>query len=204
MLPKTLFRLSGFVCLAGGLAWFALCLLVASEVELSWNPSASSFLFALTNLCLMGGPMGLLVLGAAGDGWKLRVGLMGACLTLLGQCSYIAGASYTFATGEEIGFVPASRALGALLVGVGMLTLGSATSMARRLPGWRRIAPVTVGLYYACMIPIQIIFFIIPKGSPSVTILAFWGLPWALLGWTIWSGARMPDGIHRSPTELIP
>jgi hypothetical protein len=84
-----------------------------------------------------------------------------------------------------------------------MLTLGGATSMARRLQGWRRIAPVMVGIYYACMIPIQIIFFIIPKGSPSVTILAFWGLPWALLGWTIWSVARTPNAIHWSPTELI-
>jgi uncharacterized membrane protein len=84
-----------------------------------------------------------------------------------------------------------------------MLTLGAATSMARRLPGWRRIAPVMVGIYYACMIPIQIIFFIIPQGAPSVTILAFWGLPWALLGWTIWSVARKPDANRRSPTELF-
>ncbi|HKQ92741.1 MAG TPA: hypothetical protein VJZ77_18930 [Blastocatellia bacterium] len=189
--------------MAGGLAWFALCLLVASEVERSWNPSAGALLFTLTNLCLMGGPMGLLILRAAGDGWKLRFGLTGACLTLLGQCSYIAGASYTFGAGKETGFVFASRALGALLVGVGMLMLGFATSMARQLPGWWRNAPLTVGLYYACMIPIQIIFFIIPKGSPSVTILAFWGLPWALLGWTIWSVARTPNAIHRSRTELI-
>jgi hypothetical protein len=203
MSPTTLFRLSGFVCLAGGLAWFALCLLAASGIERSWNPSTGALLFALTNLCLMGGPMGLLILGAAGDGWKLRVGLTGACLTLLGQCSYIAGASYTLVTDEETGFVFGSRALGALLVGVGMLTLGAATSVARRLPGWRRIAPVMVGIYYACMIPIQIIFFIIPQGAPSVTILAFWGLPWALLGWTIWSVARKPDANRRSPTELF-
>jgi len=193
----------GLVVWPGGLAWFALCLLVASGIERSWNPAASNLLFALTNLCLMGGPIGLLILRAAGDGWKLRAGLTGASVTLLGQCSYIAGASYTFVAGEENGFVHSSRALGALLIGVGMLTLGSATSMARRLPRWRRIIPVTVGLYYACMIPIQITFFIIPKGSPSVTILAFWGLPWALLGWVIWSVAATPGAVHRSPTEAL-
>jgi hypothetical protein len=78
-------------------------------------------------------------------------------------------------------------ALGALLSGVGMLPLGIATLMARRLPGWRRFAPLVVGLYYILMIPIQVVFFIIPNGTPSPTLLVFWGLTWALLGHAIFT-----------------
>lgn len=203
MLTPTLSRLGGLTCLAGGLAWFTLALLVASGAERSWSPAGGDLLFALTNLCLMGGPLGMITLRAAGAGWKQRVGLTGACLTLLGQCSYIAGATYTFLTGKEEGLVLASRALGALLVGLGLLTLGSIAVMARRLPGWWRIAPLLVGLYYACMIPFRIIFFIIPDGSPSVTLLAFWSLTWALLGWVIWSGARASNDLHMASDESL-
>ncbi len=81
MLPTTLFRIGGLSCLAGGLAWFTLCLLVASGVERSWNPAVGALLFALTNLCLMGGPLGTIALRATGAGWKQRVGLTGVCLT---------------------------------------------------------------------------------------------------------------------------
>jgi hypothetical protein len=42
-------------------------------------------------------------------------------------------------------------------------------------------------LYYAAMIPVQIVLFIGPNGTPSSTLLAFWGLTWALLGYAILS-----------------
>jgi hypothetical protein len=202
MLTPTLSRLCGVSCFAGGLAWFTLLLLLASGVEPAWYAPVDDLLFVLTNLCLMGGPLGTIALRAAGTGWKHRVGLIGACLTLMGQSSYVAGATYTFLTGKEEGLVLASRALGALQVGVGMLTLGSAVVMARDLQGWKRIAPLLVGMYYACMIPFQIIFFIIPNGFPSVTLLAFWGLAWAVLGWVIWSSARKSTVIHMAHAVL--
>ncbi|MCJ8009685.1 hypothetical protein ACFFF5_17535 [Lederbergia wuyishanensis] len=79
--------------------------------------------------------------------------------------------------------------VGALLVGVGMLTLGIAVFVARWLSGWRRIAPLLVGLYYVGMIPFQIIFFIIPNGQPSPILLGFWSVAWILFGYAIWSSA---------------
>lgn len=77
--------------------------------------------------------------------------------------------------------------VGALLVGLGMLAPGIATIAARQLRDWRSIAPLLVGLYYAVMLPTQLVFFIGPNGMPSVALLAFWGLTWALLGCAIWS-----------------
>jgi hypothetical protein len=143
--------------------------------------------FAVTKLCLMGGVSGLLALGAAGTGWRRWIGVMGAAITLLGQSTYLAGALYSTATGGTDGeFELATRAVGALLVGLGMLPLGAAALRARRLPGWQRYAPLLVGLYYAAMIPVQITFFI-PYGEPSTTLLAFWGLTRTLLGYAILS-----------------
>ena len=68
-------------------------------------------------------------------------------------------------------------------------TLGISTIVARRLSGWRRVAPLLVGLYYAAMIPVQLVLSIDPDGRPSITLLALWGPTLALLGYAIFSEA---------------
>jgi hypothetical protein len=83
-------------------------------------------------------------------------------------------------------------ALGALLSGAGMLALGVAVALARRLGGWRRLTPGLVGLHYLLMMPIQVVFFIGPTGQPSEQLLGLWGLTWALLDVTIVSYASSP------------
>lgn len=82
--------------------------------------------------------------------------------------------------------------VGALLVGVGMLTLGIVMFVARALTGWRRMAPLFVGLYYVVMIPFQIVFFIVPNGEPSSLLLGLWSITWILFGYAIWSSASAP------------
>jgi hypothetical protein len=116
---------------------------------------------------------------------------------MVGLISYLTGqllqTAFGFAT-QEIGIFYAA---GALLVGLGTLLLGIAVILARRLSGWRRYAPLSVGAYYALMIPVQIVFFIGPNGAPSSTLLAFWGFAWALLGYAIFtstSQAPHPEG----------
>ncbi len=112
-------------------------------------------------------------------------------ITLLAQCSYIMGALGSIAIGQQDSeLVLATRAGGALLVGLGMVLLGTATAAAGQLVGWRRWAPLLVALYYAVMIPIQVVFFISRGQNPSIALLALWDLTWALLGYAIVSTVR--------------
>jgi hypothetical protein len=178
----------GPACLIGGLLW--LVFILAGTLGLPLGPPiAEGLLGVLLLVGLMGGPLGLLALRAAGNGRTGRLGRIGAIVALLGLFSYLVGHTIESVFGlaaEEIGIFYAA---GALLVGLGMLPLGIAAILARRLPGWRRFTPFSVGLYYAAMIPVQVVFFIGPDGAPSMALLAFWGLTWALLGYAILSDA---------------
>lgn len=170
----------GVTCLVGGGLFWALNV---GLLELVRAPSLVTTVLGLVLLvCLLGGPLGLLALGAAGQGRTKHIGRIGAGIVLLGLLSYFIGQLYTSLIDPVMGIF---YALGALLSGIGMLPLGIAVALARGLPGWRRFAPLLVGLYYLVMIPIQIVFFIGPNGEPSSLLLAGWGLSWALLGYAI-------------------
>lgn len=181
-------RLLGLACLVGGLLWWVLNISEPLGLPLG-PPPVDGLLGVLLLAGLMGGPLGLLALQAAGDGRTGRIGRIGAVVALLGLLSYLAGQLLQTVLGlatEEIGIFYAA---GALLVGLGMLALGIAALVARRLTGWLRFAPLTVGLYYAAMIPVQVLFFIGPNSTPSATLLAFWGVTWMLLGYAIFAEA---------------
>jgi len=180
-------RWCGIACIIGGLLFFALNL--TEVLGIVQSPGIMFDLLGIVLLLgLMGGPLGLLGLRAAG---RRRMGLIGAIITLLGLLSYLIGVVYIRVVDPEMGIF---YALGALLSGVGMLLLGIATLIARRLPSWQRFAPLIVGLYYILMIPIQIMLFIGPSGQPSATLLGFWGLTWALLGYAIFANAGAAQG----------
>ncbi|MBW8347842.1 hypothetical protein K0H71_00085 [Bacillus sp. IITD106] len=177
-------RLAGIACLTGGLLWALLVIVDPLEAV----PSIiSDLLIPLPMLiCLACGPLGLFMLRAIGKGRMKWVGHIGTSITLLGICSYLAAALSKYIVGYEVEFF---YPVGALLLGVGMLMLGIAVFVARRLTGWHRMAPLFVGVYYVAMIPFQIIFFIIPNGEPSPILLGFWSVTWILLGYSIWSSA---------------
>lgn len=178
-------RFAGLACLIGGLLW---SVLVSVDQLQAPVPSLVSDLL-ITIPMLLGlacGPLGLLVLSTSGSGRMRWVGLIGTSISLLGVCSYLAAALSKYVAGYEMEFF---YPVGALLVGVGMITLGIAAFVARWLTGWRRMAPLFVGLYYVAMIPFQIVFFIIPSGQPSPILLGFWSVAWILLGYAIWSSA---------------
>lgn len=182
-------RFTGLACLIGGLLW---AVLVTVEQLQATVPSILPGLLIPVPmlLCLACGPLGLIILGASGSGRMRRVGLIGTWITLIGICSYLAATLSKYVVGYEVEFF---YPIGALLVGVGMLTLGIAVFIARSLGGWRRIAPLIVGLYYVVMIPFQIIFFIIPDGNPSPILLGIWSVTWILLGYAIWSSSRSSE-----------
>lgn len=191
-------RFAGLACLIGGLLW---SVLVSVEQLQAGVPSiVSGLLIPLPMLLGMAcGPLGLLMLRAAGSGRRGRGGLIGTSITMLGICCYLAATLSKYIIGHEIElFYPA----GALLAGIGMLTLGVAVLIARQLKGWRRLTPLFVGLYYVAMIPFQIIFFIIPDGEPSPILLGFWSAAWILLGYAIWSSAPAFTSAGQAHSEV--
>lgn len=177
-------RFAGLACLIGGLL-VAVQIIVDSLQVLP--PIVTGLLIPIPLfLGLACGPLGLLILRANGSGRTRRVGLISTSIALLGICSYLAATLSKYVVGYEVEiFYP----LGAFLLGVGMLILGITVFVARRLTGWRRMAPLFVGVYYVVMIPFQIIFFIIPDGNPSPILLGCWSVTWILLGYAIWKSA---------------
>lgn len=169
-------RLAGLACLLGGLLFCGINLLPTESSSLILD-GLSVFLL----LCLVGGPLGLRGLHGFGQGRVRRLGGVGVIITLFGLLVYLIGV-FANRLNPEMGFL---YALGALFSGLGMLLAGIAVIAARQLSGWRRFAPLLVGLYYVLMIPIQIVFFIGPTGEPSHLLLGCWGVTWALLGYAL-------------------
>ncbi|MEZ4730022.1 MAG: hypothetical protein R3E79_23070 [Caldilineaceae bacterium] len=142
-------RLAGLACLLGGLLFFGINLLPPES-----SPLILDVLSVLLLVCLAGGPLGVHGLHVFGSGRVRHLGGVGVSITLFGLLVYLVGV-FAIRLKPELGFL---YALGALFSGIGMLLTGIAVMVARQLPGWRRFAPLLVGLYYLIMIPIQIVF----------------------------------------------
>ena len=180
--------LPGLACLTGGLLWLAINAAQAFSV-----PLGSPIMGLVGTLALAGvtgGPLGLLALRAFGNGGVGWFGKISAAVTLIGMLSYLAGYSLETVLGIPVDELGMYYAAGSMLVGLGMLPLGTAAIVARRLAGWKRFAPLSVGLYHVGMVPLQIVFLDSPDGIISATLFAFWGVAWALLGYGILSEAR--------------
>jgi len=185
-------RFAGLACLIGGFLWAVL--VIIDELQAQIPSIFSGLLIPVPMLLGMAcGPLGLLALRASGSGRIRRVGIIGTSISLVGVCSYLAATLSKYVVGYEVEFF---YPIGALLVGIGMLMLGIAVSVARRLTGWRRLAPLFVGLYYVVMIPFQVVFFIIPNGQPSQLLLGIWSIAWILFGYAIWSSAQKRSGFQ--------
>lgn len=174
-------RWAGLACLLGGLLFLGINLLPPHS-----SPLLLDGVSVLLLVGLVGGPLGVRGLYGFGQGKVRRLGGVGAIITLLGLLVYLIGV-FANRLNPELGFL---YALGALFSGLGMLLAGIAVMVARQWPGWRRFAPLLVGLYYVLMIPIQVIFFIGPTGEPSHLLLGCWGVTWALLGYALASADR--------------
>jgi hypothetical protein len=71
--------------------------------------------------------------------------------------------------------------LGAMLSAIGWLIIGIQVILVRRWTGWRRIAPLLVGLYpFAVMFPLLLI-----TGHPSFVAIACWGIPWLIFAFAL-------------------
>jgi len=177
-------RLAGAACVAGGVLLAATILI---GIDGTRSTVAGLVVWGLAMACLMGGPLGLLALDAAGG---RPLGYIGAGLALLGQATQVAGMAYIIAypalEADQL-FTP----LGAQAISIGMLLLGIACLRAKRLTGWRRLAPLAPPVYFlAQLLAIQIPFYLTKGLQPNFILLALWGLAWVLLGQAIRSSAR--------------
>lgn len=95
----------------------------------------------------------------------------------------IAGAvSYLIAGIMPLPFAP----LGAFLNGLGMILVGVASLKANIWAGWKRYAPLIVGLFpFLFMFPLLIL-----TGARPAAMIGLWGFPWMALGLAAWQRSK--------------
>lgn len=168
--------MAGLLCAVGGAGWLVngLGFLVMSQ------PDGAAFIVAqvawiVVQSLLLIGVMGLALSGAA-PGWLGGVALG---IALLGRVDFVVAEVHSLVIGEESILLP----VGALVTAVGMTLVGVAVLRANRWRGWQRYTPLLVGVYpFIAMFP-----FIFITSEPSMLAIAVWGLPWLLLGYTLYS-----------------
>ena len=198
-------RFAGLVGMAGGLLFTFYFIGLNALLKLLDSPfgpetvSATKMLVScLASLCMAGGLVGLLTLGAAGTGWRKMLAITGTVIALLGLTSYIVGSLYIYSFPEKAFrqfFTPG----GSILLTLGLLLLAAAVLTAGRWRGWRAFMPLLTALYFPLQFPIQAVFFLGAGKGPSPVLLGVWGIFWLLLGYAVWSGAH-----HFTPTRLTP
>ena len=188
----------GWVCLVGGVleVVMGILYLLLFGGQASKDTPALELLFLGANICLMGGPLGLLVLRAFGSGGARILGKTGVVVTLLGLLSYIMAAMYIllypvqeFHSNSLIYvFLPA----GALLSTLGMLLVGIATLRGKQLRGRAAFAPLLIPIGFVLNVGLQMIYVLATGQHQSlllpIVVLCF-GPMWMLVGSAIQSSA---------------
>lgn len=185
--------LAGIICMVSGLLFFLYFTALNPLLQqLQLEPGAVSMIKASWGVIaggLAGGSIGLLALEATGTGWQKTLGLGGTFFNLLGTIFYLVGSIYIYNFPDR-----AARQLftsgGSILFTLGMLLLAVSVLSARRLRGWRAVAPLLVALYFPLQFPLQAFLFLGSDRGLKPILLGSWGLFWMLLGYAIWSSGR--------------
>jgi len=90
MVSQNRIRLFGWACLVGGILEIVdgILYLLFFGGQAGKDTPTFELLFLVANICLMGGPLGLLARRAFGSGGTGTLGKTGVVVTLLGQLSY--------------------------------------------------------------------------------------------------------------------
>ncbi len=193
MVSQHRIRFFGWACLVGGILEIGsgLLYLLLFGVQASKDTPAFELLFLVANICLMGGPLGLLVRRAFGEGATGILGKTGVVITLLGQVSYIVGAISLILYPAQLPtqhFTPAGAGLSTL----GMLLVGIATLTGQQLRGWQAFAPLLIPIAMVLNVGLQLVYFLAtgPHPTPLASIILFsFGPMWVLVGYAIQSSA---------------
>jgi hypothetical protein len=186
-------RFFGWACLVGGILEIGsgLLYLLLFGGQTGKDTPAFELLFLVSNICLMGGPLGLLMRRAFGEGATGILGKTGVVVTLLGQVFYIVGAIYLILYPAQLPtqhFTPAGAGLSTL----GMLLVGIATLTGRQLRGWQAFAPLLIPIAMVLNVGLQLVYFLVtgPHPTPLASIILFsFGPMWVLVGYAIQSSA---------------
>lgn len=173
-------RLGGTCAVTGGFLW---SLGVALEYGLSYKTphNGTGFyvlqvLFLLAQGAFLCGMQGLEWSGAVGTSrfgrWSLRIFQLGLVFLMTGSIIYVVNGD------QNSPFFP----LGGLSIAVTGLLVGIAVWHAAVLPGWRRVSPILVGVYYVFGMLVPAIAAGTKTSGPPAVLEFLWGATWVLMG----------------------
>lgn len=128
--------------------------------------------FIPVHLLVLVGLVGLIREGVTGDSAWGRWGLY---LAIFGRILFLAGEVTLLALGydDELVILP----IAAMSTAIGMLVAGIAAVRARRWDGWRRFAPLVMGIYpFLLMFPILAV-----TGARPNLMVSLWGLTFLVI-----------------------
>jgi hypothetical protein len=173
-------RLPGVLCLIGGILQVS-----ATPLDLWWSAPTSPvhgvahLIWAIASLAIIGGPIGIIARRFVSPGLLAIAGVGVAIPGMLGH----AGGMISYLVSPNSGAGQVLTPLGALLIALGMVFLGIATLLGKKLSSWQAWTPLLVGLYFiAQLAAIQIPFFLSKGHSTFAPLVDLWGLVWILLG----------------------
>jgi hypothetical protein len=176
-------RLAGLVCLAGGMLQIVYGLLSIPFAFAQNNLGWDEVLWALVNVGMISGALGLLALHVARPRW---MALVGATLTILGCLIRIGVTPFNILSPSDA-YVPFIL-ISAFLLILGMGALGIATLLGKQLSSWQAWTPLLAGGFPFIPLAVysisQFIHFI---------LLGIWGLPWMLVGYVVFTHAAKQE-----------
>lgn len=148
------------------------------NVDYGWDEA----LWALANIGMVGGIVGLVALDVAHPRW---LAVMAGVVATLGHLIRIVVSGLLI---QRPSWDPVSPILlSLLLMLLGMFILGITILLGKQLGGWQAWTPLLVpvfGLMTAAVYPLnQSLHFI---------LLGLWGIPWILVGYVVFTNARQP------------
>jgi hypothetical protein len=167
----------------GGMAWVANGALGLDAAAGTGGFYVAEAIWIGVHALILGGLVGLDRLGITGDSSWGKAGLR---LAIFGRIVFLAAEGVAIAVAnDEVPLFP----IAAVTTGLGMLAAGAAIIGARRLAGWQRYLPITVGAYpFIFMFPVLAV-----TGERPDLAITGWGLTFVGVAVALWiSATREP------------
>jgi hypothetical protein len=164
-------RVTASAWIAAGVGWLAASLVGSGAGDGSGRFYLAEAIWLPTQLLLLVGIVGLARQRPHGT---RRLGRAGFGIAAAGRVVFIAAEAASIATGQTADTL---LPIAALLTAIGMIMAGAAIVRERRWPGWRRFAPLAMGLY-----PVAFMFPLAATDAPVELPVALWALPTIAIG----------------------